>query len=119
MVVVCDISAPPLDFDFNAPVAAWPYYGRVGPQWEVRQWRFFSLVFHTDLVENKRDRINQILLAVALDEGFVWAWREHDGLLPGLIRKRNLPFITALGGSWTSVLLLVRMIRSSFAFTCA
>jgi hypothetical protein len=49
MVVVCDISAPPLDFDFNAPVAAWPYYGRVGPQWEVRQWRFFSLVFHTDL----------------------------------------------------------------------
>ena len=48
MVVVCDISAPPLDFDFNAPVAAWPYYGRVGPQWEVRQWRFFSLVFHTD-----------------------------------------------------------------------
>jgi hypothetical protein len=29
-------------------VAAWPYYGRVGPQWEVRQWRFFSLVFHTD-----------------------------------------------------------------------
>jgi hypothetical protein len=54
MVVVCDISAPPLDFDFNAPVAAWPYYGRVGPQWEVRQWRFFSLVFHTDQVYPKR-----------------------------------------------------------------
>ncbi len=48
MVVARDISAAQPDFDPNAPVTTWLYHERVWQQWEVRQWRFFSLVFHTD-----------------------------------------------------------------------
>jgi hypothetical protein len=70
---------------------------------------------------NKKEETEKInfLLDVATAKSFLWAWRKFGGLLPGRIRKRNLPYITALHGSWTSVLLLGRMIRSSSAFTCA
>jgi hypothetical protein len=68
--------------------------------------------------KEETEKIN-FLLDVATAKSFLWAWRKFGGLLPGRIRKRNLPYITALHGSWTSVLLLGRMIRSSSAFTCA
>jgi DNA primase catalytic core len=71
-----------------------------------------------DYKKEETEKIN-FLLDVATAKSFLWAWRKFGGLLPGRIRKRNLPYITALHGSWTSVLLLGRMIRSSSAFTCA
>jgi hypothetical protein len=53
MVVARDISAAQPDFDPNAPVATWLYHERVWQQWEVPQWRLFSLVFHTDQSEQR------------------------------------------------------------------
>ena len=54
MVVARDISAAQPDFDPNAPVATWLYHERVWQQWEVPQWRLFSLVFHTDPFQFKK-----------------------------------------------------------------
>jgi hypothetical protein len=71
MVVARDISAAQPDFDPNAPVATWFYHERVWQQWEVPQWRLFSLVFHTDPrflgiadITRKRQRVCPLLVTL-------------------------------------------------------